>query len=74
MRRAGITSEQDREVGVSLTVLHFGAQLALLGVLEQRLVALDLVARLAARLVEQSAVAARCRAADKEEETGDESH
>lgn len=44
------------------TVLHFGAKLALLRVLKQRLVVLHVVPHFAARLVEQSAVAARCRA------------
>lgn len=44
------------------TVLHFSAKLALLRVLKQRLVVLHVVPHLAARLVEQGAVPARCRA------------
>lgn len=50
---------------LSLTVLYFGAKLALLYILKQRLMALDLIPRLAARLVKQGAVPTGCRAADK---------
>lgn len=51
----------------SLTVLHFGAQLSLLGVLKQRLMALDFIPRLAAGLVEQSTIPARRRASERRE-------
>lgn len=48
--------------GSCLTVLYFGAELALLGVLKQRLMALDFIPSLAAGLIKQSAVPTRCRA------------
>lgn len=46
----------------ALTVLHFGAQLALLGILKQRLVTAHLFSCFTARLVEQSAIPAWRRA------------
>lgn len=51
--------------GVWLTVLHFGTELALLGVLKQRLMALHFVSSLAAGLIEQSPVPTGCRAIGK---------
>lgn len=50
---------------VGLTILHFSTKLALLRILKQRLVALDFVPRLTARLIKQSAVSAGCRATDE---------
>lgn len=50
---------------ISPTVLHFGAKLALLGVLKQRLVPLAFVPRLTAGLIEQSPIPTRRRAMDK---------
>lgn len=54
---------------LSLTILYFGAKLALLYILKQRLMALDFIPCLAAWLVKQSAVPTGCRAVDKKERT-----
>lgn len=62
----GVNSNSDH----SFTILHFGAELALLSVLKQRLMVLDIVPCLAARLVKQSAIPTRCRAL-KNTEKGD---
>lgn len=50
-----------------LTILYFGAKLALLYILKQRLMALDFIPCLTAWLVKQSAVPTGCRAVDKKE-------
>lgn len=49
----------------SLTILYFGAELSLLSILKQRLVALDFIPRLTAWLIKQSTIPAWCRALDK---------